>query len=281
MTEAPATSWWAIFLAVFLWAAPSPLAADRTEELPETISAADALLPGPDLDTSLLKSHRKDGAWRKAGHYAEAAAGPLLEETLLESVLAELTLPETAAELTFWEELEKWLARYLGEQSDPVLPEWLRSFRLPEETALWVFYISCALIVLLAMGIVGNEIRLARGRRKGPETQTAAEAETEAAGFAESPDSEPTSLLELPAWLLGRLIVRLGLSLRSTRGDSLTHRELVQAGQGLPGEVTDPLGALARTAERIRYGDAVPDNSEVTAAVERGTALLDALEARR
>lgn len=279
MTEGPTPSWWAVSLAILLWAAPLPLAADRTEDPPETITASEALLPGPDLDTSLLKSHRKLGAWRQSGHYAEPASGPLLEETLLESVLTGLTLPEASAELSLWEELERWLSKYLDDQSGPVLPEWLRSLRLPEETALWVFYISCALIVLLALAIVGNEIRLARGRRKGPVAKTGAE--IEAARFAESPDSEPTSLLELPAWLLSRLIARLGLRLSGARGDSLTHRELVQAGQSLPEEVTEPLGALARTAERIRYGDAVPDDLEVATAVERGTALLDALEPRR
>ena len=107
MTEAPATWWWAVSLAIFLWAAPLPLAADRTEEPPETITASEALLPGPDLGTSLLKSQRKDGAWRQSGHYAEPASGPLLEETLLESVLAGLTLPEASAELTLWEEFER------------------------------------------------------------------------------------------------------------------------------------------------------------------------------
>ena len=93
MTEAPATWWWAVSLAILLWAAVEPASADRTDTQPEAAAASADLLPRPVLDTGLLKSHRKDDAWLKQEHYVETAAGPLLDEHLLDPILEELTRP--------------------------------------------------------------------------------------------------------------------------------------------------------------------------------------------
>ncbi len=284
MIEAPTTSWWAISLAILLSVMAQPSMADPAQEQgkgqaqAQTQSgAAEALLPDPVLDTGLLKSHRKDDDWLKHGYYVDATPGPRLDTHLLDTILEELALPEAQAELTFWEKLENWLNRYLGERTEPVLPDWLRSFRLPEDTMLWVFYVSCLLIVLLAVGIVANEVRHARGRRQR-DVESAAVSDAPAA--SSTSDAKPDSLLELPAWLLRKLIIRLGLSLSGTRGHSLTHRELARAGEGLPDELGEPLGVLARTAERIRFGDALPDEDEIKTAVRAGTSLLDSLEGR-
>lgn len=289
MIEVPATEWRAIALALLLWVTAESSLADPTEVPPGSLIDSDDVLPGPVLDTSLLKSHRKDDAWLKQGFYIDAARGPELDDHLLDPILEALTLPEMQTELSFWEKLEDWLNRHLGDRPTPVLPDWLRSFRLPEDTILWVFYVSCALIVMLAIGIVGNEIRHARGRRKSACGCEKSGREEDARGtnvLASSADrgrasrNKPDSVLELPAWLLGRLIARLGLSLSGTRGDSLTHRELVLAGARLPGEVAQPLAALARTAERIRYDAGAPDETEISAAVREGTVLLESLEGR-
>ncbi len=273
----PATQWWAIALVLLLGGATPPILADPTETPPETVVASDSLLPGPVLDTSLLKSHRKDDAWRKQTHYVEDAHGPRINDQLLEPILEGLALPEPRTELSFWEALENWLNEYLGDRPEPVLPDWLRSVRLPEDTMLWLFYISCALIVLLAIGIVANELRHAGSRRKGAVDPVAGVLPAVDAGAEER---RPDSVLEVPAWLLDRLVARLGLSLSGARGDSLTHRELLLAGGHLPGDIVAPLTSLAGAAERIRYDKAAPEPSEVTVAVQKGTVLLASLEDR-
>jgi len=299
MTEVPTTMWWAFALAILCWVtAPSSLADPAqprqqqnqqqlqqlqqqrqppTQIPSEAAGAADRLLPNPVLETRLLTYHRNDDAWLKQAHYTDAATGPRLDDQLLDAVLEGLLLPEAQSEPSFWQTLERWINRYLGNRTDPVLPEWLRNMRLPEQTMLWVFYLSCLLVVLLAIGIVANEVRHARKRRKVPAATTA---DSTATDHREDPDAEPTSMLELPAWLLRRLTALLRLSVGGIRGDSMTHRELVQAGDGLPGEVSVPLAALARTAERIRYGDEAPDELELASTVQSGVALLESLEER-
>ncbi len=273
MTEVPAPWWWALSLTFLLWLNAGSALADRTES--GSAPAADAALPAPVLEIDLLKSHRKDDAWLKQGHYVTAASGPRLDEQLLDSILEGLSLPDAQAELSFWEALENWLNQYLGDRSEPVLPDWLRSYRLPEDTVLWVFYLSCALIVLLAVAIVGNEIRHLRGRRKpGAEAMAVA-----AAGdYPQSAEQEPATLLELPAWLLRQLIVRLGLSSSGTRGASLTHRQLAEAGADLPQAIGQPLAELAQAAELIRYGNEAPARARLTKAVQDGKAVLQSLE---
>lgn len=274
MTERPATTWWAILLTVLLWHGAEPALADRLDVSSEAADAAD-VLTAPELGSGLRKSQRKDDAWQQHELYVDGAVGPRLDGQLLDPILDGLDLTDAALAPTFWEKVEAWLAERMSEESGPLLPDWLRGVRIPDQVSLWIFYISCTLVVLLAIGIIANEVRHARGRRRQSQASAAG---TTGSLPAAATDAEPVALLELPGWLLGRLTGLLGLSLRGTRGGSLTHRELVEACGNLTAEVSQPLTALARTAERIRYGDGTPDQADVSAAVEEGRALLQKLE---
>jgi hypothetical protein len=70
---------------------------------------------------------------------------------------------------------------------------------------------------------------------------------------------------------------RLRAGSRAPLRDSLTHRELLGAAQGLSPEQSDAFGAVVTAAERATFGGWRPDESACDGLIERGRALLAAL----
>ena len=237
------------------------------------------LLAGPALaeadahaDTELSKK----APATTASHYERTPLGPSLETDHLDDILSELAKP-TAAALSMWDQISAWFEQFFEDQSQMTIPQWLEDFRLSETTAQWIFYLACALIVLLSAGIIWNELRHASARRRWK--QTAADTNDPALGLAAAPQLPLSEipLIELPAYLLGLLIRRTDI--QSARPGSLTHRELIQAMQTLAPAQREPLIGITTVAERIRYAPRPPESNEIEQAVASAKILIDKLDA--
>ena len=182
---------------------------------------------------------------------------------------------------TEWTRFTLWL-RQIFERRDPSSSEgWLDRMAArmgPSQAALeLISYLCLAAVVVLAAGLVINELRLAgwlvarpartpRGPARFENRETWGWEEIQAAPYAD----RPRMLLELIATRL----VELG---RLPPADGLTIRELTQAARLAVAEDRELLADVALAAERIRFSAEPVCAASLDAAVERGRKLLEQL----
>ena len=241
-----------------------------------TLSILCCLLQGsPASAEQAAKSIPKSiGKNATASHYLQPAKGPVLSTHELDSILDELAPPQLS--LSMWDRISTWLEEYFQDRTSATLPDLFQDFRLPDSTVQWIFYVTCAIILILAGAIVVNELRHIQAHRKptgGPESSATAVDRHDPV-----PDQGPMAVFELPAYFLNMLIARLQLA-QPGRTSRLTHREIVEAAGSLVPAQRTPVVEIANIAERIRYAGIRPAAREVEGAIAETRKLLDALEA--
>ena len=184
------------------------------------------------------------------------------ERATLDRLIGELTLPETGGP-SVWRRFLEWLAGYLEPAGDesPWLHDLLDALAGSEEAMRIAFRVAIALLILTALVVVGNELRLFGWRGRAPAYRRGL------GGEARSPDDgaahagpAASSPRERVAQGLAVLYasVRDGLRGRARPG-ARTTRDLVRA--LTPG---DTAGTAARgqeiretvaAIERVIYGD--------------------------
>jgi hypothetical protein len=174
--------------------------------------------------------------------------------------------------------LKGWMRSLLERQADSGswLAEWLEDFELSGGVTLAIVYGLAALVVISALGIVFNELRVARafgGKSSRRLTHVAAAL---AGGRAAAPtlaDIESAPMHERPSLLLRLVVASLIGTGRLTVERSLTHRELVARARLDDASQRDNLARLASTAEQIMYSGSAPAAGDVDRAIEAGHAL--------
>ncbi len=133
--------------------------------------------------------------------------------------------------------------------TDSWLSRWLDEHPLPEVVRWGLIYGSIALVVLLALAIIINEVRTAaRGRRH--------KSAAEAAGAVDLPGTAGPAALELdaggerPSALLRMLIATLVKTGRLNGAQSLTHRELTKRARFDDSTQRESFQKIAQLAER-------------------------------
>jgi hypothetical protein len=200
------------------------------------------------------------------------------------AVLASLerTDPERSG---WWGRTRKWL-RDLSERRAGVPEEgWLTRMTgqsgLSQTVIELVSYAALALVVMLAIVIVANEMRVAGllgGLRRrlailsdvpgNPSRVTSSWEDVQRT----SPRQRPGLLLEM---LVARLVMEAGV--RSPRG--LTARELARAARLTNEADRGQLLVLAETAERIRFSNTQVPEEAIARAIEAGQLLLERIAA--
>jgi hypothetical protein len=162
---------------------------------------------------------------------------------------------------------EGWLARMAGHSG------------VSQAVLELVSYVALGLVVLLALVIAGNEVRMGgRGLRRwrlGARVPTETVAVAGGAvpldwqGVRDSPVAQRLGLL------LELVIDRLNErgSVRLARG--LTVRELLSAAALADEMARERLGVLARASERVRFSGGAVSEEEVAAVMEEGRLLLE------
>lgn len=252
--------------------------------------------PGNDLSAGGL---RQLGELLAAGDGASAALTPAsgarqLNVAALPGVLASLAGDGAAETRGWWSRTKAWL-RDVFERGEEEDDDWFSRFvaqnGFSQVAIELVSYVALALVVVLAVIIVGNELRVSgvlrrlwrrfAGRRMGvPDADTGIVAvEGGAVAYwtldeVEKADRalQPRLLLELIAWRLtevGRLPQSRGLTVRE-----LTHAaRLSEEGD------RERLSELARMSERVRFSDEPASSDAVDAALQGGRVLFERLSA--
>lgn len=216
--------------------------------------------------------------WR--ADYAGPLQLPDLRPADLDRVLAELPL-EAELGLSLWSQVWSWLREQLGGGSAEV-PAWLRDWQIPETVADWMLGLTVGACVLLALGIVGNELlqvyrsraiahvpgasAVAGGRTFGSDTPTLA-------------DLGNYPLQDQPSVLLHIVLDRLQQRSMLTRQAGRTHQDLLQQAPEL-GELGGALATIARAAERTTYGNWQISTAEVEPLVSAGKRLVAQVDAQ-
>lgn len=199
-------------------------------------------------------------------------------EALLDDVLIEKTTQDS-----LWDRFLRWLEQHVREGDSPQLGrlfDWLEDLDAPPWLGDVLIKTSTVLIILLALIVVGNELRLSglprrrRRERSGESAPAAADgtARARALGFDE--------LRDLPARPLAAAIVEMVTAAFAERGwlsrdRSLTNGELLREVQARASAVVQPFSALLGSVESIVYGDRPADEQSRRRLIASAEALLE------
>ena len=209
--------------------------------------------------------------------YSEPPAAREVQVDSLKSVLDELQQPVKAEQpLTWLERFKRWLRNLANKQQagqDSWLSRFFDDYTLSETARKILFYGSVILVVLLAVAVIVNEVRVARkGRRKRERAQASDVAFGSADGFGRSLDLDAAARSERPSILLQMLVAALVKTGRLQAERSLTHRELTARARFDDSSQQENFRRVAQLAERIVYGgDEAP--AELDEVVQAGRAL--------
>jgi hypothetical protein len=185
----------------------------------------------------------------------------------LDTLLAEILIEESIDD-TVWDRFLRWLEQYVQEGDSPNFRrfvDWLEGLDAPPWLGDVIVNTSVVLIVLLALIVVGNEVRLAgllRRVRRKPEVGTRAAA-------TDTPLKARTLTLDelrgLPPRQLAAGILEMVTATLAERGwlsssSSLTNGELVRQIGQRRGGLAESFAGLVSGIEMILYGDRPPDN---------------------
>jgi len=166
--------------------------------------------------------------------------------------------PVPEQSLSWYEKFKRWLREVLDRQQpqpgkESWLSRWLDEHPLPEVVRSVLIYGSVALVVLLGVAIVINEIRTAlHGRRPRSASATASAADAPGGMGSVEPDLETAG--ERPSALLRMLIATLVRTGRLSGAQSLTNRELTKRARFDDSSQRESFQHIAQLAEREVFG---------------------------
>ena len=177
----------------------------------------------------------------------------------LKPVLDSLRKPPVPEQsLSWYEKFKRWLRQIFDQNpsqsgKDSWLSRWLDEHSLPEAVRLGLLYGAVALVVLLGVGIVINEVRTAlHGRRPKSASAVANAADVPGVHGATAPDLDLSG--DRPSSLLRMLIATLVKTGRLHDAQSLTHRELTKRARFDDSTQRESFQHIAQLAEREVFG---------------------------
>lgn len=198
------------------------------------------------------------------------------ERKTLDPVLA--ALGDTGQQgVTRWERFKRWLKEKLETRPDDGpgwLEKWARQFRTSEGVAQAITYLGYALVVLLVLFVIWQELRAAglwgglrrAARRRDPAAEWRRRLKLE--------DVFAAPLTERPGMLLKLLGEALAREQRLPAADGLTAAALVRQARLDADDDRESLSQVARAAEQVRYAEQAPADDALEGAVSRARGLL-------
>jgi hypothetical protein len=181
--------------------------------------------------------------------------------------------PESERALPWFERFKRWLREAFGrqeEQTNPWLRRWLDEHSLSETVQRVLFFGVMGLVIVLAIVIVGNEIRAARlGRRKVKPASA-----SHGLAPASSPDSMAKEWPGQPASALLRMLIAALVKTDRLHGAySLTHRELMSRAKFDDAAQSESFRRVARLAEQEIFGSKPASGTQLDDALQAGHRL--------
>ena len=181
----------------------------------------------------------------------------------------------------WWARLKRWLRELLTTPPQDDSGWWRRLFgdaSIDRATLRLVAALSIALLVMLAVAVVVNELRVAgvlRRRSGQPKAAGAGRAARPSPGLA---DLESAGMSAQPGLLLELIAVRLAALDRLPPARAFTVRELTRRALFVDEAERARLAELARVSECVRFGGGEVAKPELAGALARGRELLATLE---
>jgi len=181
---------------------------------------------------------------------------------------------------TRWERFKRWLKQKLETRPDDDetwLSKWSRQFRTSEGVARAITYVGYALVVLLVLFVIWQELRAAglwggmqrAGRRRDPAAEWRRRLALE--------DVFAAPLAERPGMLLKLLGEALARARRLPAADGLTAAAIVRRAQLDAEHDREALAHVARAADQVRYAGQSPADEVLEGAVSEARSLLGKL----
>ena len=202
----------------------------------------------------------------------------------LEHMAQELKIEIVDQQLSWWERFKLWLKEKLENDKEGDwrwLSDWLDGLKMPEWGVTAIYYLSVSIIVLLALLVIGNELRELRGRRRRTLAQEPAVAPARPGMAAEEmPDWREITALpasaQIPAmlcWLIARMMRETWLP----RREDLTNRELLNMLARMHAGEAREFSTIVASAERLTYGDLPLRDEQIESSREAARRLREAL----
>ena len=199
-------------------------------------------------------------------------------EALLDDVLIEKTTQDS-----LWDRFLRWLEQHVRDEDSPQLGrlfDWLDDLDPPPWLGDVLVKTSTVLIILLALIVVGNELRLSGLPRRRRRERSRESASAAADGTAGSRALGFDELRGLPARALAAAIVEMVTAVFAERGwlsrdRSLTNGELLREVQARASAIVQPFSALLGSVESIVYGDRPADEQARRRLIASAETLLE------
>ena len=245
---------------------------------------ADWKTPGNDLSAGGLKALRqlvsRESATRTSFRTPEL--------TSLQGILTQLA-PPPAQECGWWTRVTRWLREGFARRDRPAVDGWLSSALArvsPSQVTLeLISYLCLAVVVVMALLLVLNELRVAGLLSRWRTRQTNRESGRARAGLNTAPpaitlaDIQRAPIGERPGRLLALIAARLTDLGRLPPSGAFTVRELLRTVRLARSEDAALLGEVALSAERMRFSQEPVQPGELQRSVDSGRRLLEHLQA--
>lgn len=228
-----------------------------------------------------LSTHSLVDLQRLADRYRQPpASSPEIDVANLKPVLQALQQEQRSERpLTLIERLKKWLRSVFDRpkgDSGSWLNRWLDDVKVSEAVSRAIAYGLVMLVIVLAVGVLVNELRAAgllrRKARASQDGRTSTDAARDAATRTPG-DLDTVAPHDRPSVLLRMLVATLVKTGRLRAERSLTHRELsLRAAFDEPAQ-RECFQQVAALGERVIYGDGRIPDDEVEAIVQAGRTL--------
>jgi len=233
--------------------------------------------PGNDLSAGGLREFRELVERESAARASQGT--PDIRH--LKGVLDGLASPNTDG---WWSRFKAWLRSILETRAQTTDESWFTRMvshvGISQSLRQLIAYAALTAVILLAVGIVINEVRAAGllPKRGGAAPRRHGSRDTRSARMAWS-DVERAALPDKPRLLLELIVRRLSDRGYLPPAGALTVRELTRAARLPESDDRARLTELALTAERVRYSAGELESAALDESVARGRELLDRLDA--
>ena len=200
----------------------------------------------------------------------------------LDALLAEVLVEETVND-SLWDRFLRWLEQFSNNDENAGfnrLLDWLEELDPPPWLGDVILNTSVALILLLALMVIGNELRLSGVLRRYRRAQKLPTPGTDFGAVTRAHEKSIDELRGLPAREMAAAALRIVTDAFVARGwaspsASLTNGELVkEVGQRQRG-LSGSFGALVIAIERVIYGDRSASDEERNRLLDSAARLVE------
>lgn len=257
---------------------------ERCPRLAASLAASPAITDSAALEirATSIEGLRDLQSYAGGFHRTPAAGRFSLDHDGLDALIDEVLIVDEIED-SVWNRFLRWLEQYVKDGASPGLErfaKWLKDLDAPPWLGDVLLKGSIVLIVLLAIIVVGNEIRLSGVLRRKWRPRKVETQPTESSPKPRTPITSLDALRGLPPRQLAAGILEFVTTAFVERGwlsssTSLTNGELVRQIGRRKSSLAGTFTGLVNGIEKIIYGDRLPDDAARQQLLDAATELVE------